>query len=173
MRKLTSTLAIILTFCIGQSYACNCNPGGTIEANVKSSDYIVKAKILSISYTNKLDTLNVVSEGDPNNVFSKYWKFHVKIYKAVVQETYKGKLSSDTITIVTGMNGAACGLNLAIDGIYLIYGTVKDYQGFSSVQRKASDGKLFWTNNCTRSFDFSDEEVKDVKEEIYNQSFKE
>lgn len=173
MKKLTYTLVIVLTLLSCQTYACNCNPGGTIAANVQLSDYIVKAKILSISYTNRLDTMNVVSEGDPNNVFSKYWKFHVKIYKALIQETYKGHLSSDTVTIVTGMNGAACGLNLAVDGVYLIYGTIKDYQGFSSVQRKASDGKLFWTNNCTRSFDFSDEEAKDVKKEIFNQSYKE
>lgn len=173
MKKLTSTLMVLLTLFVSEVYACNCNPGGTIEANVKASDVIIKAKILSIAYTNRLDTMNVVSEGDPNNVFSKYWKFHVKIYKAVVQATYKGKLLSDTITIVTGMNGAACGLNMAIDGEYLVYGTLRDYQGFSSVQRKATDGKLFWTNNCTRSFDFSDTEAEDVKKEIYNQSFKE
>lgn len=171
MKKLT--LSILLILLGSNSFACNCNPGGSIEANVKASDVIIRAKILSISYTNRLDTMNVVSEGDPNNVFSKYWKFHVKIYKALVQATYKGKLMSDTITIVTGMNGAACGLNMAIDSEYLVYGTVRDYQGFSSVQRKATDNKLIWTNNCTRSFDFSDTEAEVVKKEIFNQSYKE
>ena len=153
--------------------ACNCNPGGTIEANVKASDVIIKTKILSIAYTNRLDTMKVVVEGDPNNVFAKYWKFNVKIYTAVVEETYKGKLTSDTITIVTGINGAACGFPMTIGLEYLVYGTIKDYQGFSSVQRKASDGKLIWTNNCTRSYLFSDTELVDVKAEIEKASYKE
>lgn len=154
------------------SFACNCNPGASIESSVKSCDVIAKAKILSISYSDRLDTLNVVSDGDPRNVFSKYWKFQVKIYTAQILYTYKGVLKSDTISIITGINGAACGFGMEINQQYLVYGFKKDYLGFSTVQRKATDDKLIWTSNCTRSWIFSDEEAKGVKEEIERQSYR-
>lgn len=179
MRKLLFILFFILSFFSIKAFACNCNPGGTIESNVVAADVIVKARILSISYSDKLDTFNVVVEGDPKSVFSKYWKFYVKIYKVVVEETYKGKLKSDTISIVTGMNGASCGLTMNVNDTYIVYGSRKDYLGFSSVQRNATDGKLIWTNTCTRSMIFLEddftvfEELELLKKEIEKASYRE
>lgn len=179
MRELTVILFLIASLFSIKTFACNCNPGGTIESNIQAADVIIKARILSISYSDKLDTFNVVIEGDPKNVFSKYWKFYVKIYKVIVEETYKGKLKSDTISIVTGMNGAHCGLVMNINDTFIIYGTTKDYLGFSSVQRNATDGKLIWTNTCTRSMVFLDddfsvfEELELLKKEIEKASYKE
>jgi hypothetical protein len=172
MKKNKILIFLVFFLCTSQVYGCNCNPGGTLEANVNASDVIIKARVISISYTNRLDTMNVVMEGDQTNVFSKYWNFYVKMYKTVVQKTYKGQLQSDTITIVTGMNGASCGFSMTIDKEYLVYGTVKDYLGFSSVQRKSTDGKLIWTNNCTRTWEFSEEEAVDVKAQIEKSSYK-
>ncbi len=181
MKKNTFLLFFILSFLTNKTFACNCNPGGTIEANVIANNAILRVRILSISYSNKLDTLNVVNEGDPKNTFSKYWNFYVKIYTAIVEDTYKGKMSSDTIRIVTGMNGATCGLIMQVGDIFLLYGTIKDYQGFSSVQRKATDGKLLFANNCSRSMKFFegvDEpevflELKAVQEIIEKMSYRE
>jgi hypothetical protein len=179
MKKIIFTLFCILSFFTEKTYACNCNPGGTIEANVHDANVILKVRILSISYSDRLDTINVVIEGDPKNVFSKYWNFYVKIYKAVVEETYKGKMSSDTIRIITGMNAASCGLIMEVNDVFLIYGTTRDYLGFSSVQRHASDGKVIWTNNCTRSMVFLQDDFEEFEElisvitEIERTSYKE
>jgi hypothetical protein len=177
--KLKTFLFFISILFSLNSEACNCNPGGSIQENVANSNVIARVRVIGISYSDRLDTMNVVTEGDPNNTFSKYWKFHMKIYKAIVEETYKGKLKSDTISIVTGMNGATCTLTMQLGDIFLIYGTTKDYLGFSSVQRKATDGKLIWTNSCSRSMvylndDFTVfEELEDVKKEIELQSYRE
>ena len=152
--------------------ACNCNSGASLEASVKAADYIVRVKILSVKITDRLDTMNVVSDGDPRNIFSKYWKFHVKVYTAKVIKAYKGVLQSDTISIVTGLNQAACELKLDLEMEFLIYGFKKDYLGFASIQRKASDEKLFWTNNCTRSWNYTDEEAVAIKEEVLSQSYR-
>lgn len=179
MKRLTILFFFILSFFSQKTLACNCNPGGTIEDNVRAANVILKVRILSISYSDRLDTFNVVVEGDPKSVFSKYWKFYVKIYKAVVEETYKGKMSSDTIRIVTGMNAASCSLNMAVNDVFLVYGTTRDYLGFSSVQRNATDGKLIWTNNCTRSMVFLEDDFEEFKEltdvmaEIEKASYKE
>ncbi len=172
MIKLYSILLISISLFSMRANACNCNPGASIEVNVKAADYIVRVKILSIKYTDRLDTLNVVPDGDPRNIFSKYWKFQVKVYKAKVITIYKGVLQSDTISIVTGLNPAACEMKMDLEMEYLVYGFKKDYLGFSSIQRKASDGKLFWTNNCTRSWNFNDEEELAIKEEVLSQSYR-
>lgn len=181
MKKIKIILFFILSFLSFETFACNCLPGGSIEANVAASNAILRVRVLSISYSNKLDSFNVVVEGDPKNTFAKYWNFYVKIYKVIVEDTYKGKMSSDTVSIVTGMNGAACGLVMQIGDIFLLYGTVKDYQGFSSVQRKATDGKLLWANNCSRSMKFYEgedgpevfQELKSVQEVIERLSYRE
>ncbi len=179
MKKIKVILLCILSFFYQKTFACNCNPGGTIEANVHAANVILKVRVLSISYSDRLDTINVVIEGDPKNVFSKYWKFYVKIYEAVVEETYKGKMSSDTIRIITGMNGASCSLAMEVNDVFLIYGTTRDYLGFSSVQRHATDGKVIWTNNCTRSMVFLQDDFEEFKEltnvmaEIERASYKE
>lgn len=170
MSKFNLILLFFCTLIFTNAFSCNCNTGGSIELNVKSADVIVKAKIISISYSDRLDTLGVRSDGAPNSVFAKYWKFQVKIYKASVLVNYKGKLLSDTISIVTGVNGATCGLTMEINKEYIVYGFKKDYLGFSSVQRRAVDDKLIWTNNCTRTWNFSDIEENDVKLEIEKQT---
>ncbi len=172
MIKLIYILLFTVILFSNRAMACNCNSGASLESNVKAADYIVRVKILSVSYSDRLDTLNVVSDGDPRNIFSKYWKFQVKIYKAKIINTYKGVLKSDTISIVTGINAAACTFSMNLDMEYLVYGFKKDYLGFASIQRKASDGKLFWTNNCTRSWDFTDEEALAIKEEVEIQSYR-
>jgi len=154
------------------SLACNCNPGGTIDENVASSNIIIKGKVLSFSYTNKLDTLGAVILGDPRNTFARYWKFYVKVYQVQIKETYKGYAQVDTINIVTGMNGASCGIEFTLGVDYIIYGFEKDYQGFSSVQRVSQNGKLFWTNKCTRSYYYSDEEAESIKTVVENQSYR-
>ncbi len=181
MKKNKLILLFILPFLSIMTFACNCNPGGTIEANVVAANAILRVRVLSINYSNKLDSLNVVVEGDPKNTFAKYWNFYVKIYTVIVEETYKGKMSSDTVRVITGMNGASCGLVMQIGDIFLLYGTTKDYQGFSSVQRKATDGKVVWANNCSRSMKFfegEDEpeiflELKAVQEVIEKMSYRE
>ena len=172
MIKLYSILLISIALFSTRANACNCNSGASLEQNVKVADYIVRVKILSVSFSDRLDTLNVVSDGDPKNIFSKYWKFQVKIYKAKIISTYKGVLKSDTISIVTGINAAACTFNMNLEMEYIVYGFKKDYLGFASIQRKANDGKLFWTNNCTRSWDFTDEEALAIKKEVESQSYR-
>lgn len=161
-------------FCFNSflSHACNCLPGGSIGENVSNSDYVIKAKVLSFSYTNKLDTLGVKLIGDPRNTFARYWSFNVKVYKVLVLKTYKGYLSSDTVSIVTGVNRAACTSDFVIGSNYIIYGFEKDYMGFSNVQRMATNARLFWTNSCTRSDYFTNEEEVNLSKEIDKNSYR-
>ena len=158
----TSLVSIVFFFVCLHSFACNCFPSGSVAENVSKSDYVIKAKVLSFSYTNKLDTLGVKLIGDHRNTFARYWSFNVKVYKVLVLKTYKGFLNSDTVSVVTGVNRAACSSDFDLGGNYIIYGFEKDYMGFSNVQRMSTNSKLFWTNNCTRSDYFTNEEEKNL-----------
>jgi hypothetical protein len=177
--KILIYLFFVLFLTTLNSLACNCNPGGSIQDNVSKANVIARVRIIGVTYSDRLDTFSVVNEGDPTSTFNKYWKFHMKIYTALVEETYKGKVTSDTIRIATGMNGATCTLAMQVGDLFLVYGTIKDYLGFSSVQRKATDGKFIFTNSCTRSMVFLEddftvfEELKEVQKEIELQSYRE
>ena len=90
----------------------------------------------------------------------------------LVLKTYKGYLSSDTVSVVTGVNRAACTSDFVIGSNYIIYGFEKDYMGFSNVQRMATNGRLFWTNSCTRSDYFTNEEEVNLLKEIDKNSYR-
>jgi hypothetical protein len=165
-------ILLFFTLIFSDVKSCNCNEGGSIGDNVVKSDFVIRAKILSFSYTNRLDTLGAKIIGDPRSTFSKYWNFNVKVYKAEVLKAYKGYVSKDTVLIVTGINRASCGIDFTLGSDYLIYGFEKDYMGFSNIQRIATNGRLFWTNTCTRSWYFSNEEEQEVIVEVEKNSYK-
>jgi len=81
---LKGILFFSLFFISCKSYACNCLPGGSIQKNVINSDVIIRARIITVFYSNKLDTLGAKIIGDPRNTFARYWSFNVKIYKALI-----------------------------------------------------------------------------------------
>lgn len=169
IRYLLLLLSLFFTNCFVN--ACNCNSGASLSDNVSSADVIVRVKIISQTYSDKLDTLNVEYIGHSHSIHLRYWKFKVVVYKAVVEETYKGYLKSDTISIVTGINGVHCGFKMNVDKEYIVYGFKQDYLGHSSIQRKATDHKLIWTNNCTRSWDYSESEAESIKSEVQSQMY--
>ncbi|MGZ4099940.1 MAG: hypothetical protein ACXVNM_13725, partial [Bacteroidia bacterium] len=66
------------------------------------------------------------------------------IIKLKLTKVYKGYSSSDTITIITGPNGASCGLNFDIGKNYIVYG-FNDNRTISSKNYsiKTNDNKTY------------------------------
>lgn len=167
MRILITLLYLIA---VHASFACNCDSDGTIKSNVKSADVVLKVQILELKITANLDSIDVMIEGDTAKSNFKPWNYPVKVYKAIVMKSYKGQMATDTISIITGINGAACGVPLKENETYLLYGTFDDYvNGFSNVRRYSVKKESIWTNNCSRTWEFTETEEKEVIKEIENQ----
>ena len=152
------------------SFACNCYNDGTIKANVKTADVVLKVHILKLKITRNLDSIDVTVEGDTAKSNVKPWKSPVKVYKAIVMKSYKGQMATDTISIITGINGAECGVSLKENETYLLYGTFDDYKNvISNIRRYSVNKESIWTNNCPRTLKFTESEEKEVIKEVENQ----
>ena len=167
MRILTTLLLVIA---VQVSFACNCDRDGTIQTNVESAAVVLKVQIVELAITANLDSIDITIEGDTTKSTFKPWNFPVRVYKAIVIKSYKGQMATDTVSIITGINGAACGVTLKENETYLLYGTFKDYMNrFSNVRRYSVKKESIWTNNCTRTWKFTETEEKEVIKEIENQ----
>lgn len=168
--KMRILITLLFVITIQASFACNCDSDGTIKSNVKSADVVLKVQIIELRISKNLDSIDITFEGDTAKSNFKPWNYPVKVYKAIVMKSYKGQMATDTINIITGINGAACGVSLQENETYLLYGTFDDYMnGFSDVRRYSVNKESIWTNNCTRTWKFSETEEKEVINEIENQ----
>lgn len=146
---LTILLTFVWTFNV---FACSCEGEGTISGSVKYSDIVFSGHVISRTFTNNYDSLGVVVTGDTSNMYFKWREFPTAVVKLKVDKMYKGKLVSDTLTILTPPNGAACGYRFYAGQKYIVYATVFDELSMTTeLKRRTFDGKTFWTHQCTRT----------------------
>lgn len=87
------------------------------------------------------------------------------VVKIKIERLYKGKISSDTVTVITPKMGASCGFNFEIGNEYILYATNFDNTLRSSkFERKSKDMNTYWTNQCTRTMlAYQPEEAQIIK----------
>lgn len=102
---------------------------------------------------------------------SHFKEMPVHCYKFLVKKVYKGKVTSDTVNIYTGMNGASCGWRFTLGERYIVYGDRQDY--FYRLGYKCPKGKnIFWTSTCHRTMPFDEDEIAALKKMRRNKKAK-
>ncbi|GIV27280.1 MAG: hypothetical protein KatS3mg027_1094 [Bacteroidia bacterium] len=146
-------LTIFLTFVWAlNSFACSCEGQGTVSSSVKYSDIVFSGYVVSRTLTNNYDSLGVVVTGDTSKIYFKWREFPTAVVKIKVERMYKGQLVSDTLTILTPPNGAACGYHFEVGKKYIVYATQFDELLMTyKLKRRTFDNKTFWTHQCTRT----------------------
>lgn len=72
--------------------------------------------------------------------------------KIIIGKVYKGENVSDTVTVITPASGASCGFSFSIGQEYIVYATKEDETIIDqSIKLYADNNKTFWTNQCTRT----------------------
>ena len=169
MKKLNRNLilTIILTFAWTlTSMACKCDGQGTVSGNVKYSDIVFSGQVISKTFTNNFDSLGIQVTGDTSKMDFKWREYPTAVVNIKVDKMYKGQLVSDTITILTPPNGAACGYYFQIGQKYIVYATVFDEMlGTYKLKRRTFDNKTFWTHQCTRTQYWNTTEENDIIKE--------
>jgi len=160
-------LTIILTFAWTlNSYACSCEGQGTVSGGVKYSDVVFSGQVISRTLTTKYDSLGIVVTGDTSDMYFKWREYPTAVVKIKVDKMYKGQLVSDTITILTPPNGAACGYYFQVGQKYIVYATIFDEMlGTSELKRRTFDNQTFWTHQCTRTQNWNTTEENDIIKE--------
>lgn len=152
-KKYMKTTIQLLIIIISLTYstnvlACRCLVAENAKDELKNVDIALVGTIISREEIRVDDTLGV------NQIVSR---LEMK-FQLIVENTFKGTFSNDTVSIFTGMGGGDCGYNFVVGERYIVYA---DYQNAEdSTAEKAS----LTTSICTRTQVYNEEEIKALEE---------
>jgi hypothetical protein len=125
---------------------------------------VFRGQVISKIVTSDLSRIGVTIKGDTTSFAFKWTKNPVAVFKIKVEKIYKGKSQSDTISVITPINGAGCGFGFQVGQIYIIYGTTNDgVLPGNSLKRFSTNNQTYWTNLCTRTTEFFEAEEDEIK----------
>jgi hypothetical protein len=136
---------------IQQANACSCAESA-FDNELKHTDAVFKGKILSVH----LDTVNAAKGFEGLNE---------TIYTVLISQVYKGKIVSDTVSVITG---PVCGVTLGIGDSYLIYATYR-------YDKEKGHAPSLVTGACTRTGLFSrvdPKELEKLEQQLYSKPVK-
>jgi len=148
--RIISILIVLLT-AVANVRACDCVLSGVKEA-VKRSDAVLVGTVLSVTKmeARSLDVL-------------PYFQLYVRRTEIKVEQTFKGRMVSDTVVIYTEVEGVDCGIDFLRGQRYIVYGyrDNREYRSGRVTGPKPLYGRgVYWTNTCTRTRLFEEAEVK-------------
>jgi len=127
-----------------------------ISDAVKYADCVFKGTAISKSVSLNLSGYGIKILGDTLSHFYRSTKTPISLFQIKVEKIFKGKSSSDTITIMTPVNGAGCGFNFNVGEGYIVYATMRDETiPGDKIKRISTSDKVYWTNLCTRTAEWS------------------
>lgn len=91
-------------------------------------------------------------------------KIPVARYRLLVQDSYKGNISSDTVIIYTGIGGGDCGVRFKTGERYIVYGESESYfDHLKNTINFPNATNSFWTNICLRTMPYAEEERTEIE----------
>ena len=136
---LISTFSLIIS---KNANCCYCIDSAIISDSFKNSSLIFNGLILS------------VRDESPKPERSYY-----RIYTVQIEKIYKGHYQRKTIEILTGYGDGDCGIEFNIGEKYIIYASIQSL----NLSKKNTKTKTYYTNECTRTNRFNENEVAEIK----------
>jgi hypothetical protein len=154
---------------MSESRACDCGQKSVARA-LATADIVVSGEIVSLIEMSDLNSIGITTTGDTASfayqflgVLDKY------VYRVKVDTILKGKVSSDTISIVTAAGG--CGLRLRLERgkQYVIYGTREDETirkeeilAQAGIRLISTNMNTYWTSKCMRVVETTNGEMMKI-----------
>ena len=138
---------IIISFLLSftSSFACTCTEKPSLRKEIKSSDIILSGTVIS---------KKLITEQVPNLKFVN----REMEYTILVEAIYKGKVTSDTIKVITGIGNGDCGYIFKENEKYFIYAN------YTNQGSDFNHGLYFYyTSICTRTGLFDEIGEKNIK----------
>ncbi|MDR1761739.1 MAG: hypothetical protein LBR55_04755 [Bacteroidales bacterium] len=145
---------MLLLINVSKVFACSCIGERSVQEEVKYTDAVIVGTIIS-------EKLIIKSNKEI------YPPVMLKQYSLVVENIYKGKITSDTVTVFTGVGNGDCGVNFTVGEKYIIYGQIAD-NDIPLPKRK----NIFWTHICTRTTLFQQKEITEIERYAKNKFHK-
>jgi len=156
---------LLLTSISGRLFACSCIGQRTVKEELKHADAVVVGTVISKQLVELTDsTMIKMFPNDTTMRNSPMSKMTIARYDLLVQDIYKGKIKSDTLTIYTGIGGGDCGIRFEIGLKYIIYGENETYFGQVNNDFLFPKAKnAFWTYNCLRTTAYFQDEITEIE----------
>ncbi len=140
----------------------------TVESGLKYSSVVAVGTVLNMTTVEVADSEIYYMFFDPNVKTKNNGWYMSKIakYTIVVERLIKGQISSDTISILSGMGHGDCGFKFFIGMKYIIYGDNKSYMGNEKMYEHLSNPNTYWTNICKRTAIYDKKEMKALKKAV-------
>lgn len=165
--KTTVTIFTILFFTSfsGRIFACFCIGQRTVQEEVKHADAVFVGIVLSKKLIALTDsTMLKMFPKDTTMRNSPMIKKTIARYDLLVEDIYKGKITTDTLTIFTGIGGGDCGIRFEIGKKFIVYGENETYFGQVNNDFKFPKAKnTFWTYNCLRTTSYFQDEITEIE----------
>lgn len=135
LSHLILTLAILLSTGGMPIYACTC---------VRNNNWTLKDELNSVSLAVKGKIVSVTEYADSEFPWSQ------KLYRLVIENKYKSPINlPDTVSIITGQDGASCGYAFIIGKEYIVYATNWGQKSVIKKAIEASSPSMFHTSICS------------------------
>ena len=161
------TLFFLTFVAIPNSGNCRCEDPGTVKEAYEYTETIIRGKVISkefVSYESTMNPEKVIMikeryKDDKRKMEYLQSEFIIKL-DLQTNNTFKGKILSDTLTLYTTRNGASCGFTRFEFGQeYLIYASSHSYAYWIFVDNEASEtlelSNTYWTNQCSRTTEYN------------------
>ena len=158
------TLAFLIVFS-DNVLACSCIGRRTVQEEVKHSDAVLVGSIINKEMLTLTDSILLqLFLNDTTMKNSPMANMTIARYEMLISSYYKGKITSDTVSIYTGIGGGDCGIRFQIGEKYIVYGENKTYFGQLNNDFKFPREKnAFWTYNCLRTMLFDQDEITEIE----------
>jgi hypothetical protein len=165
--KANITLTFLVLLMCTQNFACSCNGHRTTKEGFDSADLVAKVSVISIEEEWIPDSTRLklkLNNGVQMDTLEKrLLGFSLKRVTLVSKSLYKGKAFTDTLVVYTGRNGGDCGYGFEIGKDYILYANQESYlQSFFDDQEFPKGEDVYWTNICTRTQSFNQEEIEEI-----------
>lgn len=144
------TLFFLLLLFWQNGFSCSCIGENSVKDELKRSDLVVVGKILSKE--------EISLPRDENDSLRR--EIHRASFRVLVTSRYKGRIQSDTITIITGFGGGDCGIRFTVGESYIIYAAKDIFIGYGE---HTEIRNTFETNRCTRTRKEEEAELKKLR----------
>jgi hypothetical protein len=166
MRNLLTILPLLLlTQIFPPLLACSCIGQRTIQEEVNHADAVVVGTVLRKQLVTLADsTMLILLPNDSTMRNAPMNSMTIARYSFLVQDIYKGHITSDTLTIYTGMGGGDCGIRFEMGKKYILYGEKETY--FGQVNNDFAfprAANTYWTYNCLRTTTYHQDEITEIE----------
>lgn len=146
------------------SKACNCEGKMQVKEAIKSSDIVFRGTVLSKTVSLNHNDLGLMIQGDATSL-ELVKSIPFAVYRIKVNTRFKGRERFDTVTIITAVNGAGCGVMFTVGNEWIVYANSVD-EAHSTSKSKLSTNRagVYFTNQCTRTVEWKREEEELLKD---------